>query len=141
VRGFGFLFGLLLLAEGLPKIFNPAFWSHYTERNWRGRLPEEATKTITDFSRLSENSARALALVEITAGLTMLFMSSMLRWRPMMAGGMWQHGAPWMGFGGKGGPWMAMQGKMGGHMHPHTHEHTHPHTHEEGGPGRGPESV
>lgn len=127
MRGFGFLFGLLLLIEGLPKIFNPHFWTHYSERNLRGRLPEEATRTIADFGRLSENSARALALVEILAGFTMLMMASMLHWRPAMFGGMWrqQMGMPWMGM-------QRMKGMMGGHMHPHIHEHAHPHVHEEG---------
>ncbi len=139
MRGFGFLLGFLLLIEGLPKIFNPRYWLSYSERNLRGRLPNEATRTISEFGKLSDDSIRAMALVEIFAGLLLVFMASALRFRSMMfrrGPGPWMMGNPGvMGNPGMmgGDPWMGWQGMgmKGGHMHPHNHEHSHSHVHQQ----------
>jgi uncharacterized protein YjeT (DUF2065 family) len=145
VRGFGYLLGLLLLIEGLPKVFNPQFWLGYSERNLHGRLPNEAARTIQDFSKLSDDTVRGMALVEIFAGMLLVFMASALRYRSMMfrhGPGAWMMGnpgmmsnpwmmrGPWMGGPGPG-MGMGMGMMKGGHMHPHSHEHSHSHSHAE----------
>jgi len=126
MRVLGYLFGLLLLADGLPTIFSPHFWVNYANRNWKGVLPGPALSTISDFGHLSDNAVRAKAVTEIMFGMMMLFLASMVPTR-------------YVAF--RGGPPRGMLR----HKHPHVHEgmpggmHTHEHVHGEEGMEEGME--
>jgi len=108
MRTLGYLFGILLLTNGLPSIFSPHFWVRFSDRNLRGYLPGPTMQTIRDFGALSDNAVRALALVEIIVGVMLVFMASMMPSR-------------FLGFSGPSPMELRRRAKMGGHF-VHAHE-------------------
>ncbi len=125
MRGIGYLFGIWLLANAIPTIFNPHYWLHWTERNLSDVLPASVTKTSADFFRLPDNALRWWALQQIIVGMVLLFMASMLPSRYIAFRGrmpMWRR--PWgMGMGmGMKHPGMGMGYRGVTHTHEHTHE-------------------
>ncbi|MHB1417845.1 MAG: hypothetical protein ACYC1C_21555 [Chloroflexota bacterium] len=105
MRGLGYLFGILLLADAIPSIFQPQFWVRYTERNLKGYLPGSVMRAMTEFSRLSDDTARGMAVVELVVGMTLLSLASIA-------------------------PTVYFVGRTKGHV-THTHEHAHGEEEEE----------
>ncbi|MDA8216393.1 MAG: hypothetical protein M0Z94_02110 [Dehalococcoidales bacterium] len=105
MRGLGYLFGILMLVDAIPSIFQPQFWVRYTERNLKGYLPGSVMRTMTDFSRLSDDAVRGVAVLELIVGMMLLSLASMV-------------------------PTVYFAGRAKGHA-THTHEHVHGEEEEE----------
>jgi uncharacterized protein YjeT (DUF2065 family) len=122
MRTLGYLFGFLLLLDGIPATLSPHFWVKYTERNLKDTLPEPVTRTVLEFGHLPEGATRVKALAEVLIGMTLLFLAS------ASAGA--------TAFYGKVSSGHAAAPHIHPHMHAHPHQHgemrhSHPHRHDE----------
>jgi ABC-type nickel/cobalt efflux system permease component RcnA len=122
MRTLSFLFGILLLVDGIPSIFRPLFWVRYTDQNLKGTLPEPVTQTIKEFGALSDDAIRTKALTEVVVGLMLLFLSSLVT-AQYATYSRWQYKQHEHSHPHKHGDYT--------HAHGHAHEHRHEHDEEE----------